>query len=309
VGWKYRSVPISRDSLAALVEQFAGGIRAIPDVGGTRSRLFDLLIRPAVGAADGINRLAIVPDRELYRLAFSALWDSTTRGFLLERYELRTVPSAAYLVRATALPRGSRSRAPALVVGNPETHGALQPLPGATREATGIAGLYRPARLLVGAKVRRDSLLNLLPSSSVFHFSGHAIFNSEQPELSYLALTSENGDPGILPAWEIAGMRLSKMNVVVLSACSTLGPRLSRSGVTAGLAYSFLRAGAPATVSTLWDVDDRETTDLLVDFHERFAAGASVAESLRQAQLDALRSAQPSRRSPYTWAAFTYTGP
>jgi len=309
-GWKYRSVPLSRDSLSALVERFADGIREEADPHGTRARLFDVLIRPATTGAEGITRLAIVPDRELYRLAFSALWDSATHGFLLERYELRTVPSAAYLARATSLPRVARTRAPALVVGNPGTRGALEPLPGATREAASVAGLYRRARLLLATQARRDSVLGLLPSSSVFHFAGHAIFNSEQPELSYLALTpGGTGDPGILHAWEIAGLRLSKMDVVVLSACSTLGPRLSRSGVTAGLAYSFLRAGAPATVSTLWDVDDRATTDLLVDFHQRFAAGSTVSESLRQAQLNALRSSQQGRRSPYAWAAFTYTGP
>jgi CHAT domain-containing protein len=80
-------------------------------------------------------------------------------------------------------------------------------------------------------------------------------------------------------------------------------------GAIAGLAYSFLRAGAPATVSTLWDVDDEVTTELLVSFHSRFAGGMPAAEALRLAQQDALRSRRQELRSPRAWGAFVYTGP
>ena len=134
--------------------------------------------------------------------------------------------------------------------------------------------------------------------------------NGDQPELSYLALASQRpGEDGPLRAGEIAKLRLSNLQIVVLSACSTLNPRRSRMGAIAGLAYSFLRAGAPATVSTLWDVDDDVTRYLLVSFHKRFAAGMTAAEALRLAQQDALHSQRPELRSPRAWGAFVYTGP
>ena len=46
-------------------------------------------------------------------------------------------------------------------------------------------------------------------------------------------------------------------------------------------------------MSTLWDVDDAVTTELLVSFHNRFAGGMPAAEALRLAQQDALRSRRP----------------
>jgi CHAT domain-containing protein len=145
---------------------------------------------------------------------------------------------------------------------------------------------------------------------SIIHFAGHAVFNTEQPELSYLALTPDGpGGSGILRAWEIGGLRLSNVDVVVLSACSSLSPRASRTGAISGLAYSFLRAGAPATVSTLWDVEDGSTTELLTSFHRHLAAGKLAIEALRLAQTEALASAVPGRRAPRAWAAFIYTGP
>ena len=80
-------------------------------------------------------------------------------------------------------------------------------------------------------------------SIGVFHFAGHAVANGDQPELSYLALASQHaGEVGILRAAEIGRLRLSNLQIVVLSACSTLNPRRSRMGAIAGLAYSFLRA-------------------------------------------------------------------
>jgi len=186
----------------------------------------------------------------------------------------------------------------------------LPPLPGASREAAQVAQLYRKPQLLTGAEASRDRVLELLPKYGVFHFAGHAVANGDQPELSYLALGSQRPEEeGTVHAGEIAKLRLSNLQIVVLSACSTLNPRRSRMGAIAGLAYSFLRAGAPATVSTLWDVDDDVTTELLVSFHKSFSRGMPAAEALRLAQQEALRSSRPELRSPKAWGAFVYTGP
>jgi CHAT domain-containing protein len=133
------------------------------------------------------------------------------------------------------------------------------------------------------------------------------VFNSEQPELSYLALASSASDTGLLMAREIGALRLSNLEIVVLSACSTSSPRPTRGGAVSGLAYSFLRAGAPATVSTLWDVDDAIAKELLTRFHRAYAGGIPAAEALRLAQLHALQSPRPELRAPNAWAAFVYS--
>jgi CHAT domain-containing protein len=78
-------------------------------------------------------------------------------------------------------------------------------------------------------------VLELLPKYGVFHFAGHAVANGDQPELSYLALGSQRSDEeGTVRAGEIAKLRLSNLQLVVLSACSTLNPRRSRMGAIAG---------------------------------------------------------------------------
>jgi len=310
-GWRERRVAMGRDSVAALVERFAReAAQARPGPGGADARLYDLLLRPVASELRGVHRLAVVPDRELGRLPFAALRDTATGRYVVQTLELRTLPSTAFFLAATAGARPTQPVAATLVVGNPALDAAarvtLPDLPGAAREAVAVAALYG-GQPLTRAAATRGAVLRLLPQTSIFHFAGHAVMNSEQPELSYLALAPDGtrGD-GNLPAREIGELRLSNMQVVVLSACSSLTPRATHTGAVAGLAYSFLRAGSPATVSTLWDVDDAATTPLLVDFHRRLAAGVPAPEALRLAQVDALKSRE---HAPQGWAAFIYTGP
>lgn len=315
--WRHHMVPVGRDSVAALVARLDAE-SALPDPDGrsASARLFDLLVRPVVGELRAASSVAVVPDRELSRVPFAALWDRTTRRFVVEDVAVRTLPSTAFLGAARGSGAGDAvgPGTSVLVVGDPAFDRAavagLGRLPGAAREAEGVAALYPRARLVAGETARRDSVLALLPAHGILHFAGHAVANPEQPELSYLALAPAGaGDDGLLRAREIGALRLSKMSVVVLSACSTLGARPTHVGAIAGLAYSFLRAGAPATVSSLWDVDDGATTPVLVAFHRHLARGEGAAEALRAAQREALRSPKGSTRAPRAWAAFIYTGP
>jgi len=310
VGWF--AVPVGRDSVARLVARF-GDEAAFPDATGARAALFDLLIRPVAGDVAGAAQLVAVPDRELSRLPLAALWDRDARAYLVERHAVRTLPSAAFVTGARSLGLVSRDAPTALVVGDPTTDRAalpqLAPLPGAAREAARVAAIYPGARVLSGRAARVDSLLALLPGHRIFHFAGHAIVNAEQPELSYLALAADGAGNGTLLAREIGRLRLSDVKIAVLSACSTLGPRDTHVGAIAGLAYSFMRAGTPAIVSSLWDIDDSASAALLVTFHRHLAAGDPAPDALRAAQLEALRSGQAALRAPRAWAAFVYTGP
>jgi CHAT domain-containing protein len=314
-GLRHHALPLRRDSIGALIARFTEDARE-PDAGGSaaRAQLFDLLLGPVREEMKGVHRLVIVPDRELYQVPFAALWDRRAGRYIVEDYELTTVPSVTfYTLARSRISRHSGARS-ALVIGNPaldtRSSSRLGDLPGALQEAEKVAALYAERRLLTGRDAGRETLLQLLPAHSVFHFAGHAVFNSDQPGSSYLAVAPDGaGADGTLTAREISGLRLSNVQVVVLSACSTLGPRPSRAGATAGLAYSFLHAGAPATVSTLWDVRDDATTPLLVEFHRRLRGGAPAAAALRLAQLQALRSEAHDARAPAGWAAFIYTGP
>ena len=306
------STAVSRDSLAALVLRVSNGSPSIGD-GGALESLFDLLLRPISAQLDSAPVVIMVPDRELFSVPFAALRDRQSGRYAVERSEIRMAPSAAFYFGALSVRAVGRVWDNALVVGAPASMGIrypeFPPLPGAEREARSVATLYPRTRLITGASSSRVSVVSALPHASVFHFAGHAVFDVEQPGRSFLVLAS----PSDTAEWalfgrDIAGLRLSNLRLVVLSACSTLNPHASHMGSVAGLAHSFLRAGVTAIVSTLWDIEDDTATELLVDFHRELAAGASASAALRSAQLHAITS-HSTRSSPHAWAAFTYTGP
>src|SRR5262245_4115406 len=95
-------------------------------------------------------------------------------------------------------------------------------------------------------------------------------------------------DSGILTAEALAALDLDKMELAGLSACEAgLGDVAGGEGVL-GLKRAFQVAGARSTVTSLWQVDDRATRELM----ERFYAGLwdrtkplGKLEALRQAQL------------------------
>jgi CHAT domain-containing protein/tetratricopeptide (TPR) repeat protein len=316
-GWGEQTVEVPRDTLASLITRFTretSGTSAAEL--RTRARLFSLLLDPIAKQVEGARQISIVPDRELTELSFAALWNPATRRYLVEDYIIRTEPSGAFLIAVESLARSPAKLRSAVVVGNPtvDTLSAerLQPLPGADREARDVARLYQTSSLLTSHEAKRAALLDALPKHSVFHFAGHAVFNSSRPELSYLALAVDELSPASndrLEAREIAAMRLSNIAIVVLSACNTLNSRGSRTGAVVGLAYSFLRAGVPAIVSTLWDVADEAVGDVLVDFHRQMQRGVAAPEALRLAQVSALKSSRAELRSPAVWAALVYSGP
>jgi CHAT domain-containing protein len=307
-------IPVPRDTIAQLVQRFLKEA-SIPTAreGDARSTLFDVLLRPLAGDLVAVKQVSIVGDRELSRLPFAALWDRDWQRYVVEGYGVRTEPSAAFFLAALSVAQVKHQRRTALVIGNPAIDSAvrLDPLPGAEREAQRVAGLYQNAVLLTDAAARRDTILTLLQTANVFHFAGHAVFAGDRPELSFLALASARtgAEAGELTAREIAQLRLSNLELVVLSACQTLNARSSRTGAVAGLAASFLRAGVPAIVSTLYDVSDDLTGSLLSGFHQRLAAGLPASDALREAQLDALKSRSGQQAAPAIWAAFVYAGP
>ena len=177
-------------------------------------------------------------------------------------------------------------------------------------EITRLASSDKRFEALDFAASRANATSAALGQYQIVHFATHGLINNRHPELSgiVLSLVDEKGQAqnGFLRLYEIYNLKLGA-DLVVLSACQTaVGQEIRGEGLL-GLTRGFMYAGAPRVVATLWQVDDRATSELMKRFYQKMLGeGLRPAAALKAAQV----SMQSDKRwsSPHFWAAFTLHG-
>jgi CHAT domain-containing protein/tetratricopeptide (TPR) repeat protein len=113
-------------------------------------------------------------------------------------------------------------------------------------------------------------------------------------------MEGDQGDNGVMTAYEAMNLNLENIDLVVLSACDTgLGDIQNGEGVY-GLQRSFLVAGADKVMMSLWKVDDNATQELIVEFYKNFLKDNDYRQSLKSAQMELMKK----NPHPYYWGAF-----
>jgi CHAT domain-containing protein/tetratricopeptide (TPR) repeat protein len=281
------------------------------------------------------KRLLIVGEGVLQLLPFGALPEpgAAKNGVapLIVNHEIVTAPSASVIavLRQQVAGRQPAPKAIAILadpvfspddariesVSRPRTNGATDfvRLRFSRHEADEIARLAPAGSTLkaVDFDASRERVMsNDLSEYRIVHFATHSILDNTHPELSgvVLSLVDRDGRPrnGFLRLYDIYNLRLNS-DLVVLSACQTaLGEDVRGEGVI-GLTRGFLYAGAPRVLSTLWEIDDRTTAELMKQFYTGILArGERPAAALRAAQIALWKS--KCWDAPYYWGAFTLQG-
>jgi CHAT domain-containing protein/Tfp pilus assembly protein PilF len=117
---------------------------------------------------------------------------------------------------------------------------------------------------------------------------------------------ADQGDDGVLTAYEAAGLDLWGTKLVVLSACDTgVGEVKNGEGVF-GLRRALSLAGSETQLMSLWPVSDLGTRDLMTEYYKSLERGEGRGDGLRHVQLEMLK--RKGRRHPFYWASFILSG-
>ena len=180
----------------------------------------------------------------------------------------------------------------------------------ATREeAEAISAALPSARLLVAMDFNANlhtALSQEMDQYRIWHFATHGLLDSKSPDLSGIvfSLVDQQGHPtpGYLKMQDIYGMSI-RTDLIVLSACNSgLGEEVDGEG-TVGLSYAFLHAGAKQVISTLWNIDDRASSELMAQFYRALLTDhLTPSAALRRAQMAMLKT--KSNANAFYWAGY-----
>ena len=232
-----------------------------------------------------------------------------------------------------SLSRGLRGNLQRYVSGN----NLMALLPGTKKEVESIAEIFKNLEKTPETYLSNDATENKLKEAknpSTLHIATHGFFLETEkleeaggeidtyvtnPLLrsglilaganSFLAAgmiteDSEDGDDGILTAYEAMNLNLDKTDLVVLSACETgLGEVSNGEGVY-GLQRAFQVAGAESIIMSMWTVDDAATQELMTFFYEEWIKTGNKQEAFVKAQ----KRLKDKWESPYYWGAFVMVG-
>lgn len=278
------------------------------------------------------KKLILVPDDKLHNLPFEALMTEPVTNpttfeklpYLLKKYSTSYTYSASLLLDnkgyktvknlmmlgvagmysddLKAKSAGVRSGRTANI------RAALDPLPFAKAEVELLQKVF-DGKFLFENEANEGQFKKVAKDYAVIHLAMHGLADPNNPAFSGLAFTEnlDSTEDNILYLDEINNLELNAQ-LVVLSACQTgIGKFQAGEGVVS-VARSFMYAGAPSVIMTLWPVNDQATQMIMNDFYNFLKQGMSKDDALQAAKIKYLGGVKGLPAHPVLWAPYIQLG-
>ena len=291
-----------------------------------------LLAKSLLQIASSIDHLIIVPDGILNTLSFEALTDSELISntldfaelpFLIYKYRFQYTFSAQLLLeneeRISKIapnnqclgfaPNYQSSQSIALNGNFNALRNSSENLAGVGIEISAISnfvkGDYYLSDMASEKRFKQKS-----EQYGILHLAMHGAVDLNDPNYNHLKFSNmdvSSDEDNMLYQYEIANMNLDAQ-LVVLSACETGVGKYAQGEGVYSLGRSFMYAGTPSVVMSLWKVSDASTSQIMPYFYENLSNNESKVAALHNAKLKYLRSADLAKRHPFYWSAFVVVG-
>lgn len=287
-------------------------------------RLYQLLLeRPLAHITQ--PRLFIVPDGLLHQIpfellltdSFSGKWIDLNIPYLIKkraisyRFAGRSLHQQADLSGEGLGCFGLEYKDPALLsVLDESTRKGTRgggPLPWTSKELDQIDGIFH-GETWFETKATRENFIKNAHRFGILHLAMHGWNDDKNPLRSRLlfAHSQVNEDPFVY-ASDLYNLQL-KAGLVVLSACESGTGQWQRGEGVMSLARAFSFAGCKSLVSSLWNVSDQSTSEIMASFYKKLQGGMPKDLALQAAKLDYLDKVSSTYSTPVYWSAFIATG-
>ncbi len=262
-----------------------------------------------------INRLLIIPDREIGRIPFSALVTEQTDKtfgkdypFLVHKY----ITNYLYSCDSYQQLQGDTKQFTSLekIIGIAPVNYDFAPWRESPLKETGkqveelvkiYDGKTHTEKLKNEAATKKATIEALQVGYHTIHFATHAIFNNEDGQIILRddALTQNEID--LIPV---------KTYRLVLGACETAVGEINSGEGVLSLGWSFAQKGVASITMTHWKIKEAPTMDITTNYHRFLNDGVKADKALQKAQLEYLGSSYTTEYSyhPHYWAGLIHTG-
>ncbi len=243
------------------------------------------------------KNLLIIPDGDLQNIPFESFTTKkNSNDYLILQSDVNYSYSYSFLKHNERVKRETNN---AFVGYSPVTFkndelstlgNSKQELENISKELGGISKLQKEAS--------KEDFLKQSSESKIIHLATHA----DAGEHPWIAFSDEKLELHELYTYK------NNAELVTLSACNTsLGEMAKGEGVLS-LARGFFHSGSKSVVSSLWNVNDTSTSDIMTDFYRNLREGQTKSEALNNAKRSYLTTHSLSEQSPYYWSSFVLIG-
>ena len=164
-------------------------------------------------------------------------------------------------------------------------------------------------RTYMGKYATKETFLAEAAKYRIIHLATHGKADDRAGDYAFLAFQESNDsmDNERLYVKDLYNCALNA-DLVVLSACETGVGKWQRGEGIISLARAFAYAGTKSIVTTLWQIDDARTKNLMELFYTHLKRGVTKDAALRQAKLDYLNTFKSAHAAPFRWAGFIAIG-
>jgi len=260
--------------------------------------IYNQLIPELISKEIQEKKIIIIPDYYLQNLPFESLITSDiNKKYFIQSNEISYAYSITFLNENKNIKRKNTNEF--LGIAPVKFNNGLVNLPNSKTEIESISKLFR-SQIFTNTSATSTNFNDYSKDYEIIHFATHASANdSLSPWISFSDKKMTLND---------LYQTNNTANLIVLSACKTSLGEINKGEGVMSLARGFFNTGANAVISTLWNVNDKSSSEILTSFYKEIKKGKSKSGALRQAKLNYLNTHTLSETSPYYWSSLILIG-
>ena len=253
------------------------------------------------------KNLTLIPDSYLNYLPFEVLMNPKTKQYTIENHFI----SYDYSLPMWELHQQYKNTKTnqSLAAFSPfyssfaseNTRSNFKDLKFAAMESQKIVSLFN-GDLFANEKATKANFIKEKEHYDIFHLSMHSQLFEDDFNKSCLVFSNHEK----LYFSDLYGMNIPT-SMVVLSACDTGNGTIKKGEGIMSMSRALTYAGVKSAVVSLWQVSDKETSEIMISFYENLKKGQTKDEALANAKTIFIKN-NPMKNHPYYWAGFIVNG-